>query len=87
MRQWSYSIDMRNTVVSSTVDAAYVGAKVRDEMTRQGITQMQVAAALGIGQPAVSSRLSGRVALDVGELPIIAALLGVPVSTLMGDAS
>lgn len=67
----------------STPPSQRVAHTVRSEMTRHGITQMDVAKALGTSQAAVSRRLSGRVALDVAELHILAALMGVTPASLL----
>lgn len=55
-----------------------VGANVRAEMARRGVTQRQVAEALGISQPQISKRLAGRIAFDVVELQVIGRMLGLP---------
>jgi transcriptional regulator with XRE-family HTH domain len=60
-----------------------VAEKVRAEMTRQGHTQMDLAAALNLPQSSISYRLSGRVAFDVDELQRVADFLGVTVSSLI----
>ena len=64
---------------------ASVGANVRAEMTRQGFTQEQVGAALGVSQSGISRRLLGAIAFDVTELTILARLFGVPASHLLGE--
>lgn len=65
---------------------AVTGANVKAEMARRGITQTDLASALGITQPQVSARLRGRVAFDVNELHAVSAFLGVPVATLLEGA-
>ncbi len=54
-------------------------------MARRSMSQTQIAERLGISQPAVSARLLGRTPFDVNELVAIAEVLGVPVSTLIGE--
>lgn len=66
--------------------AQRVGASVRAEMARHGITQQDLAAALGITQTAVSRRIRGTVPFDVAELPLVAAAIGCDVDTLLRPA-
>lgn len=65
--------------------AQRTGDNVRAEMARKGLSQAALAAELGMSQSMLSYRLAGRVALDVEELARIAAVLEVPVSTLMPE--
>ena len=67
--------------------AATVGHNVRAEMTRQSLTQADIAAALGVSQSGVSRRLLGAIAFDVTELTILARLFGVPASHLLGESA
>lgn len=60
-----------------------MAANVRAEMARQRISQVKLAETLCVSQPAISRRLSGRVALNVEELARIADILGVPVAELV----
>lgn len=62
-----------------------VGTRIRDLLRDAGITQDQVAAALGIQQSQVSRRLAGRLALDIDELAAIAALIGCTPADLLAD--
>lgn len=55
-----------------------VAAEVRAEIARQGLTRASVAAKLGWTDQRFSLRMTGRVALSVAELVIIAEVLGVP---------
>lgn len=52
-------------------------------MARKRISQAELADMLAVSQPAVSRRLSGRVALSVDELVAIANLLNIPLSELV----
>lgn len=52
-------------------------------MARKRISQVELAELLAVSQPAVSRRLSGRVALSVDELVAIANLLDIPVAELV----
>lgn len=63
--------------------ARSVGAAVRAELVRRGLRQYEIAPVIGRSQAAVSSRLSGDVALDVTELNLIAQHLGLPVADLL----
>lgn len=54
-----------------------VAAEVRAEIARQGLTRASVAARLGWSEQRFSLRMTGRVALSVGELAVIADALGV----------
>jgi transcriptional regulator with XRE-family HTH domain len=62
--------------------ARHIAREVRAEMARQGISQEALAERLGEGwiQKRVSRRLTGEVAIDLDELELIAAALGVPVA-------
>ena len=59
-----------------------VGANVRAEMGRRGVTQAAVAERLGLPQTSVSKRLRGVIAFDVAEIHEVAELLDIPVSAL-----
>lgn len=58
---------------------------IRAEMARAGVTQTDLAAALGITQPAVSSRLKGRIDWRLRELHTVADALGIPVAVLVAE--
>lgn len=62
-----------------------VPANVRAEMTRRGVTQVQVAAALGITQQAVSQKINGRRPLTDVEITVIARLLEVEPGVLFAE--
>jgi transcriptional regulator with XRE-family HTH domain len=63
------------------------GANVRAEMARRGISQAQMAQAVGLSQAGVSKRLRGEVAFNIDELFQVAAVLGLPLSTLTADVA
>ena len=67
--------------------AATVGHNVRAEMTRQSLTQADIATVLGVSQSGVSRRLLGAIAFDVTELTALARLFGVPASQLLGESA
>lgn len=56
-------------------------------MTSAGVTQTALAERLGLTQPAVSARLSGRTPITVDELRVIADVLGVEPADLLGRAA
>ena len=62
----------------------HIAAEIRAEMARQRVTQIQMAAALGMSQPVLSRLLSGR-ALTVDFVVDAARVLGVPIHQLIGD--
>lgn len=63
-----------------------IAANVRAEMARAGVTQVQMAAALGITQQAVSKRVTGAVDhWSVPDLRIVAKLCGCSLATLIGE--
>ena len=62
-------------------------ANVRAEMARQGRTQRELAEMLGVSQPTVSARLSGRRDFTVAELRRISKWLGVPLRTLITEVA
>lgn len=73
-------------VVSSVQQARErVAAEVRAEMARQRVSQASVRMALGLSQSAMSRRITGELAFDVGELTAIARLLGRPVTYFFPD--
>jgi transcriptional regulator with XRE-family HTH domain len=60
-------------------------ANIRAEMARNGLTQRDLAALLGLSQPTVSARLRGRTDFTVSEVRAIARWLGVPVAVLIRE--
>ncbi len=59
-----------------------VGANVRAEMARRGITQTQLAEQIGRSQPQLSKRLAGAIPFDINELTAVADALSVPIEKL-----
>lgn len=68
-----------------TTTAQRIGANVRAEMARRGVSQTALADQLGITQTGVSTRLRGKVAFNVDELAAVAAVLEVPVTVLLAE--
>jgi transcriptional regulator with XRE-family HTH domain len=66
---------------------ASVAANVRAELARKRITQMEVAACLGVSRQNVSQRLNGRVDFRVSELVAIAGLLDIPAAALLAESA
>jgi transcriptional regulator with XRE-family HTH domain len=64
-----------------------IGANVRAEMARRGLSQTALAARLGLSQTAVSKRLLGKTPWDVNELTVAADTLGVDVSELFAGVA
>lgn len=65
--------------------AQRIGANVRAEMARRGISQVAIASKLGLPQTSVSKRLRGEVAFNVDELTAVADHLGVPLAALLAE--
>jgi len=62
-------------------------ANIRAEMARAGVTQTQLAVALGLPQAAISRRLCDETPWRVSEVQSVAEALGVPLSALLADTS
>jgi transcriptional regulator with XRE-family HTH domain len=60
-----------------------VGATVRTALKDAGISQLKLATALDISQPAVYRRLSGEVEFSIKELILAAELIDVPLANLL----
>lgn len=72
--------------VSSIAPTSTVAANVRAEAARQSFSQSRLAEELGMNQPAISRRLTGKVDFSASELSALASLFGVPVATLFASA-
>lgn len=62
-----------------------VAVNVRAEMARAGVSQVQMAEALGLSQYAVSHRLRGLTPWSALQIAVAAGLLGVPISQIIPD--
>lgn len=71
----------------TTTPSAVIGANVRAEMARRGISQTALASRLKVSQSAVSKRLRGETPFDVNELAKVARALGVSMDSLTAGAS
>ena len=63
-----------------------VAAEIRALMARQNRKQVDLAAHLGMSQPAVSTRLNGQQALTIDELIAIGTFLRADVPSILRDA-
>lgn len=61
----------------------WTGLEVRAALARNGKTQDDLAAHLGLSQTAVHRRVTGRVPFNVNELAQVAAFFGIDVRTLV----
>ncbi|PWK79471.1 helix-turn-helix domain-containing protein [Fulvimonas soli] len=75
--------------VTATERAFYVelGQRIATLRKAQGLTQVQLAKALGVAQQTLAHYEAGRLRLLAGALPTLADQLGVGVEDLIGAAS
>jgi transcriptional regulator with XRE-family HTH domain len=71
---------------SPTTSREEIAANVRAAMARRQVDQNVIAAALGKSRQAVSTKVRGVAHFRVDELQTIAALLDVPLDTLLEPA-
>ena len=64
-----------------------VGANIKAELARRGLSQRALAGELGIAVTGVSKRLSGLTPINVDELHTIAGFLGVDPMDQLKDAA
>lgn len=62
-----------------------IGDSVRAVLLEKHVSQRQLAARIGLSQPAVQRRLSGRVEFKASELRAVSDLTGVPVADLIRE--
>lgn len=67
--------------------ATNTGQNVKAEMARRSMSQMQVAALLGLSQTAVSRRLNGDVDFSASELSTLAREFSIPVGVFFGEVA
>lgn len=72
---------------SVSSDKICIGQSIRDYRERNGVSQRQLANALGISPQAVSKWEHGVTYPDITMIPDIAKLLGVSVAHLFGEAA
>lgn len=72
---------MRNSTRSA------IGTEIGVAALRAGASRQEIAAHLGMSQPAFSRRMTGDVDFRISELRAIAAFLDVPLEQLLADES
>jgi len=65
--------------------ALVCAAAIRFEAARRGLSQMQIAAEVGLSRAAVSDRFRGKTAWTLDQLGVIAQLFGCDVSVLVKE--
>jgi transcriptional regulator with XRE-family HTH domain len=63
-----------------------VAKNIRVEAARDDVSLTELAAAVGLGQPALSRRMNGTVAWTLSDLVAVARYFRVPLSTLAPDS-
>jgi transcriptional regulator with XRE-family HTH domain len=72
----------------STEDAnKIIAGNIRAEMARAGVSQTDIARAIGLPQAAVSRRVRGITPWLAGEVVIVASQLGVSTTSLVPDTT
>lgn len=71
--------------MTTTSPSAIVASNVRAEMGRTRTAQAVIAKKMGRTQQFVSRRLTGQTPFTLEEIAEIAAILDVPVATLLGE--
>lgn len=66
----------------TTTSREAIAAEIRAGLARKGLTQKQLAVALGMTETTLSGRLRGRSAFDTDELSVVADTLGVSIVSL-----
>ena len=79
--------DLPTTVAISNDERAFFvafGERLAQQRKTQGLTQVQLADALGVSQQAVTAYESGQRRVPISTLPLLAQTLGVTVEDLIG---
>lgn len=63
-----------------------VAAEVRAWKGRRNVTQIQLARVLGISQPSISAKLSGKTPFDLDELDLLATFFDISPARLVGES-
>jgi transcriptional regulator with XRE-family HTH domain len=71
--------------VDIATPAERVASNIRAEMARRKRTHAELASVLNLTRSSMHRRMTGEQPLDIDELHKIAAFLGVPVTTLLGE--
>lgn len=69
----------------STLNSETLGQRIRSAREKQGLSQVELATALDLGQRAISELENGNRKLAVTDLPRMAEVLGVPILYFFGD--
>lgn len=69
-----------------TKPSAEIGANIRAELARRGLSQTEFASRMGISQSQLSKRLAGTIPIDVNELANVALALDVDIARLLDGA-
>lgn len=80
-----YEILVCSERMTDDVPAAAIGERVRQALADAGISQETAAEAVGLTQPNLSRRITGRVSFRVHELQAVAVLCGRTVASLAGE--
>lgn len=80
-------IDLPQTVAISTDERAFFvafGERLAQQRKAQGLTQVQLAEALGVSQQAVTAYENGQRRVPISLLPLLAQTLGTTVEDVIG---
>lgn len=78
------------TVAISSDERAFFiafGERLAQQRKTQGLTQVQLAEALGVSQQAVTAYESGQRRVPISSLPLLAQVLGTTMEALIGASS
>jgi HTH-type transcriptional regulator/antitoxin HipB len=67
------------------LDSQELGLRIRRAREKQGLSQEELAAEMGLGQRAISELENGKRRLAVAEVPTLAHVLDVPILYFFGD--
>jgi transcriptional regulator with XRE-family HTH domain len=67
------------------MEAEILGQRIRQARERKGLSQVELAKALGIGQRGISELENGNRKLAVSELPVLSEVLEVPIYYFLED--
>lgn len=88
MQMAAESLPSRGTSFGMTQNfSTGVAAAIRAEAARKRIGQDALAEALGLSQASISRRMRGATPFELDEIPVVARVLGVPVTSLLQDAA
>lgn len=70
---------------NTNLNSQLLGLKIRKARERQGLSQEELAAEMGIGQRGISELENGKRRLAVTEVPLLAMVLDVPFMYFFSD--